>query len=121
MVTKRRDWVRGSQAKNVRKKCCSESNVWTRWRCRRCYNNTPDRAAGTAQAGGCGENWRALLRRVERRTRSPKVRRQRLKSFGRKLSGFEDKEGRPNKMDRVIRSEGKVVLRKTGAWKWRMR
>ena len=20
-------------------KICSESNVWTRWRCRRCYNN----------------------------------------------------------------------------------
>ena len=22
-------------------KLCSESNVWTRWRCRRCYSNTP--------------------------------------------------------------------------------
>ena len=22
-------------------KFCSESNVWTRWRCRRCYNNIP--------------------------------------------------------------------------------
>ena len=22
-------------------KFCSESNVWTRWRCRRCYSNIP--------------------------------------------------------------------------------
>ena len=27
-------------------KFCSESNVWTRWRCRRCYNNIPARLDG---------------------------------------------------------------------------
>ena len=56
MVTKRREGVRGSRAKNGRKKVlagaitidgrkertckfCSESNVWTRWHCRPCSNN----------------------------------------------------------------------------------
>ena len=45
----------------------------------------------------------------------------RLQFFGRRLSGFEDKVERQDKMGQVTRSERKVVLRKTGAWKWRMR
>ena len=31
-------------------KFCSESNVWTRWRCRRCYSNIPAGLQGKRQA-----------------------------------------------------------------------
>ena len=141
MVTKRRGGVRGSQAKNVRKKCLQ---VPSRLMGRRnvSENSVPNQMCGRGGVArdatitsrqGCGESTgrrlrrevvrgpRAFLRRVERRIRSAKVRRQRLKSFGPRLSGFEDQEERQNKMDRVFPPEGKVVLRKTGAWKWRMR
>ena len=36
-------------------KFCSESNVWTRWRCRRCYSDIP--------AGLRGKHWQAVAAR----------------------------------------------------------
>ena len=44
-----------------------------------------------------------------------------IKQLRAQVEWLRRQRGRPNKMDRVIRSEGKVVLRRTGAWKWRMR
>ena len=84
-IDKRKEWIC---------KFCSQSNVWTRWRWRRCYKNIPAGLRGKHRRfrRELARGPRSLLRRVERRTRSPKVRRQRLKSFGRWLSGFEDKE-----------------------------
>ena len=129
MVTKRSEGVRGSGQRTYGESVGSVHSV-PKPMCGR-GGGASDATATSQQC--CRENtgrWlrrelakgpRALLRRVERRTRSPRVRRQRSKSFGRRLSGFEDKEERQDKMDRVMRSEGKVVLKKTGAWKWRMR
>ena len=33
--------------------CCSESKMWTRWRCRRCYHDIPAGVAWEVQAGDC--------------------------------------------------------------------
>ena len=42
MASKIRRGVRGSKGESVQKEsCCSESNVWTRWRCKRCYHEIP--------------------------------------------------------------------------------
>ena len=61
------------------------------------------RAAGKIQAGDFGENGRVVHRFFVvkwRRTRSPKLRRQRLKSFGPRLSSFEGSTGeRQDKKD----------------------
>ena len=98
-------------------KFCCESIVWTRWRCRRCCGENTGRRLRRELARGP----RALRCRVERRTGSLSVKMLRLQFFGRRLSGFEDKVERQDKMGQVTRSERKVVLRKIGAWKWRMR
>ena len=39
-------------------KFCSESNVWTRWRCRRCYHDIPAGLRGLPIAARTGE-WSA--------------------------------------------------------------
>ena len=70
-------------------KFCSELNVSTRRRCRRCYTNI---RAGLRESTsrqwqqGPQKGQRAPRRRAERRIESLKVRRQRIRSFGPKLS-----------------------------------
>ena len=49
-------------------KFCSESNVWTRWRCRRCYSNIPAGLQGKyrqAVAAKAGE-WSTVGRKTEK-------------------------------------------------------
>ena len=41
-------------------KFCSESKVWTRWRCRRCYHDIPAGLRGKAQAGDRRKDWRLV-------------------------------------------------------------
>ena len=133
MVQRRGTWIPGKErAEKVlagaitidgRKKwickSCSESNVWTRWRCRRCYNNIPAGLRGKCRQAVAARTGEVVP--SSRRTRSTRVRRLRSKSFGRRLSDFEDKQERQDRMDQVTRSERKALLRKTGEWKWRTR
>ena len=76
---------------------------------------TYQRALGKVQAGSCGENWQWVhgLFIVEW-TRSPKVRRQRLKSSERSLSVVENKEEKQCRRGKVAQPEDKVVWRKIG-------
>ena len=70
-------------------KCCSESNVWTRWRCRRCYTNTPAGLRVTYQqavAARTGEWSTGSSTSSGEEDRKSKARRQRLGSFWQKLS-----------------------------------
>ena len=73
-------------------KLCSESNVWTRWRCRRCYSNISTGLRGSADrrfrrevVGGRQDH----CHQVVEKKRSPETRMQRLKSFERKLNSSE--------------------------------
>ena len=112
--------VRGSWERSVRRKCWQVPSRLMEGRygsvnsvpnLRRCNNNIPAglrRKYRQAVAARTGEGLQALLRRVERRTRGSRVRRLRLKSFGRRLSGFEDKEERQDKMYQVTRKESVV-------------
>ena len=86
----------------------------------------PSWAGEKVQAGSCGENWRGVhgLFFVEWRGKQEvqKDRRQRLKSFERRLSEwFRNKEERQDRRGRVARPGEKVVWRKIGALKWRER
>ena len=110
MVSKRREEIRGSLVKNVRKKCWQTPSRSMGGR-HGSVNSVPNPmygrggAAGdttTTSQQGCGEKTGRRLRRervsgplvlrrhVEERTRSPKFRRQRLNNFGPRLSSFEN-------------------------------
>ena len=77
-------------------KFCSESNVWKRWRCRRCYNYIP--------AGLCGNHRQAVAARtVERSTgsstssgeedRKAKSQEAEIKELRAELEHYEKKDG----------------------------
>ena len=43
-------------------KFCSETNVWTRWRRKRCYSNIPTGLRGKLQTGNFGKDWKVVVR-----------------------------------------------------------
>ena len=69
-------------------KFCSESDVWTRWRCRRCCFDIPAGLRGSTGRRSTQElenGPRALRRQAGRKTESPKVWRLKIRSLGRGL------------------------------------
>ena len=75
-------------------KFCSESNVWRRWRCRRCYHNI--------RAVLCGKHRQAVAAKsgewspgslVERRREKLKAWKPRIKSFRARIDAMGKKEG----------------------------
>ena len=92
-------------------KFCSESNVWTKWRCRRCYHDIPTGLRGKYRRSPQGlENGPPALRRqAGRKTESPDIWRQKIKSFGPGLQGL------------LCWRESGVAWRKSGEWIWTSR
>ena len=86
---------------------CSETDVWTRWQCRRCCSNIPTE--------GCGRNTDKQLTaggrldhrdRVVKKNGSSEIKMRRLKNSERRLNSSEGSgERRRGKKDKVIRRE----------------
>ena len=72
-------------------KFCSESNVWTRWRCRRRYNDIP--------AGLRGKFWQAIAART-----------------GEKSSGSSTSSGEEDRKSKHLEAEKKELRARIGAW-----
>ena len=104
-------------------KFCSESNVWTRWRCRRCYHDIPTGLRGMyrqAIAGRTGE-WSAVSltssREEDRKSKCLEAENKELRAMRpwRRREEEEPKEGKA-----FLPGEG-VAWRKSGEWIWTWR
>ena len=73
-------------------------------------------STGRRSPQGLENGLRALRRRAVRKTESPKVRRQKLRSFGEEGKGKEPKEGKA-----FHPGEKKAAWRKSGEWTWTSR
>ena len=75
---------------------CSESNVWTRWRCRRCYNNNPAelhgkyRQAVAAKSGEWSTGSSASSGEEDRKARSLEAENKELRA---RIDALEKNEG----------------------------
>ena len=113
MVSKLRRGVLGPWARSELKKCwqnaisidgrtewtcklCSESNVWTRWCCRRCYHNIPTglqekyRQAVAAKSGEWSAGSSTSSGEEDRKIRSLEAENQELRA---RIDAMEKKEG----------------------------
>ena len=77
-------------------KFCSESNVWTRWRCRRCHSNIPARMQGkyrqavAAKSGEWSTGSSTSSGEEDRKTRSLEAENKELRA---RIDAMEKKEG----------------------------
>ena len=141
MVCKRREEVRGSRVKSVRREFWQERLRLMEGRNGfvnsvlkpMCGRGGVAGDATTISQQGCVESTgrrlrqklvkgpRSLRRRVERKTRSFKVKMLRFKSFGPRFERLRRQGKEQVKTNRMARSERRVKLRKTGAWEWKRR
>ena len=102
-------------------KFCSESNVWTRWRCRRCYHDILAGLRGKyrqAIAGRTGE-WSAVSltssREEDRKSKSLEAGNNELRARLEEKKGGEGAQGGQGLPSR------RVAWRKSGEWIWTWR
>ena len=73
-------------------KLCSESNVWTRWRCRRCYSNIPTGLQGKYRQAVAAKSGDRLLD-VEWRGRQKNSEPGSCQELRARIDAMEKKEG----------------------------
>ena len=99
-------------------KFCSESNVWTRWRCRRCYHNIPAgsrgkyRQAFAARSGEWSTGSSASSGEEDRKSKSLDAEHEELRARIEALETNEGKDFHPGE---------KSAWRKSGEWRWTSR
>ena len=99
---------------------CSESNVWTRWRCRRCYNSIPAGLHGkhgqavAAKSGEWSTGSPASSGEEDRKARCLEAENKELRA---RIDAMEKKEGVQKGPGIPFKEEGDGEI----AWKSRMR
>ena len=138
MVSKRREGVRGSLGESERRefwrraiavdgrkewigKFCSESSVWTRWRCRRCYHNIPAGLRGKLQAGGRSKEWGRVNGLFDMSGEEDKKDAEIKGLRGPKLSIIGSRLEEKSKDGKAFHPEEKVDWRRCGDWRLKMR